>query len=251
MLRQVRQRLTYANVMATLAMFVALGGGAAWAANEWGSANIRDNTLESRDLKDNAGVRSGDVVNDTTAGGGLVGGDIRSNTLRGPDILESSLGKVPDADSLDGRDSTALGVTTKTNHQKTSECDARQTYTQCAPVTVWVPAGKRYEVTVFSSLAVAVQNAGGVRYCPSFDAGSGDFCMQGQGVPQSVSLAANYAESAASTGQILAEARTYTRKHTFSTFINPDVQQLIDSEELQANTTVIVRDASAPGPPID
>ena len=111
MLRKLRHHLTYANVMATTAMFIALGGGAAWAANEWGSANIRDDTLQSRDLKDNAGVKSGDVVNDTVRGGGLIGGDIRSNTLRGPDILESSLGKVPDADTVDGLDSSQLSFT--------------------------------------------------------------------------------------------------------------------------------------------
>ncbi len=80
MRRTLRQRLTYANVMATLAMFVALGG-SAYAAATIRSANVVDNSLESRDLKDNAGVRSKDVVNDRVTGGGLVGADVRANSL--------------------------------------------------------------------------------------------------------------------------------------------------------------------------
>ena len=96
------------NVVAYLALFFALGGTSAYAANEWNSSNIQDNTLQSRDLKDNAGVTSRDVVNDSVAGGGLVGGDIRANVLTGADIRESTLGKVPDADKLDGKDSSAF-----------------------------------------------------------------------------------------------------------------------------------------------
>ena len=86
MFRKFRSRLTYANVTATLALFLALGGGAAYAANEWNSANIQDNTLQSRDLKDNAGVKSADVVDDTASGGGLVGSDIRPDALTSNDV---------------------------------------------------------------------------------------------------------------------------------------------------------------------
>jgi hypothetical protein len=36
------------------------------------------------------------------------GGKVADNTLTGDDVLESGLGKVPDADTLDGKDSTAF-----------------------------------------------------------------------------------------------------------------------------------------------
>jgi hypothetical protein len=123
MLRKLRPRLTYANVTATLALFLALGGGAAYAANEWNSSNIQDNTLESRDLKDNAGVKSADVVDDTATGGGLrsrdifndgltsrdvkglTGADVTDDSLTGHDVDEETLETVPSARELGTRDS--------------------------------------------------------------------------------------------------------------------------------------------------
>ncbi len=44
MARSLRSRLTYANVMATLALFVALGG-TSYAAAKIGSAQIKDNSI--------------------------------------------------------------------------------------------------------------------------------------------------------------------------------------------------------------
>jgi hypothetical protein len=64
-----RPRLSYANVAATLALFVAVSTGTVYAANEWTGANI---------------------VNDS---------------LTGADIKEATLGRVPNADKLDGIDS--------------------------------------------------------------------------------------------------------------------------------------------------
>lgn len=127
MLSKLRSRRpTHTTVAAYLALFLALGGGAAYAANTIGSGDVVDNTLKSRDLKDNAGVRSNDVVNDVVPGGGLVGADIRpdaltssdvsaltgadvtNESLKGDDIDESTLGKVPDAEAIDGKDSSAF-----------------------------------------------------------------------------------------------------------------------------------------------
>ena len=107
-MRRLRSRLTYANVMSTIAVFLALTGGTAFALS--GS-----NTVFSDDITDNQ-VRSSDVRNDTLTGGGLASPDIRPNALRGSDINESSLERVPraanadNAGTLDGKDSTELGV---------------------------------------------------------------------------------------------------------------------------------------------
>ena len=69
-LRQIRSRVTYANVVATLALFIALGG-SSYAVLRVDSRSIVDNSVRSRDL------RNGDV--------------------RGRDVRESSLAKVPRA----------------------------------------------------------------------------------------------------------------------------------------------------------
>jgi hypothetical protein len=83
------------NVVAYVALFVALGG-TAYAAGTIGSADVIDNSLVSADLRDGAAVRSADVVDDTS-GAGLKGVDIAPDTLTGADIAESTLGTVPQA----------------------------------------------------------------------------------------------------------------------------------------------------------
>jgi hypothetical protein len=55
-----RSRLSYANVMATLAMFIALGG-SSYAAITITGKNVKDSSLTGRDIKNNS-VRSADVA---------------------------------------------------------------------------------------------------------------------------------------------------------------------------------------------
>jgi hypothetical protein len=74
--KNLRERLTYANVMATVAMFLALGGGA-WA--------LSQNSVGTRQLKPNA-VRSSDVRNEA-----LRGVDLRPNAITGPKVAPDSL----------------------------------------------------------------------------------------------------------------------------------------------------------------
>jgi hypothetical protein len=98
MLSRIRARLTYANVMATIAVFFALGGGAAYATHL---------VVRSSDIV-NGEVRGVDVANDSTAnaltgtdvsnadGGSLTGTDIRESTLsslaEGYNIANASFG---------------------------------------------------------------------------------------------------------------------------------------------------------------
>ena len=74
-----------AAVIACMALFVALGGGA-YAATQITSQDVKNNSLLSIDLKDGEGVK---------------GVDVKNNSLKGKDIDESSLGKVPAANQLD------------------------------------------------------------------------------------------------------------------------------------------------------
>lgn len=70
MLTRLRDKLSYANVVATLALFIALGGSAyAIGVGAIGSREIRDNSVRSR--------------------------DVRSNSLTGRDINERSLRVAP------------------------------------------------------------------------------------------------------------------------------------------------------------
>ena len=83
-----RERLTYANVMATVAVFLALGGGA-WALtrDRIGSGAIKDNSIRSRDIHKKT----------------IRGRDVARNSLRGGQISEASL----DASAFTGGTSAA------------------------------------------------------------------------------------------------------------------------------------------------
>jgi hypothetical protein len=95
-LRRIRQRLTYANVLSTLALFAALGGSS--------YAALR---IDSGDIANNS-VRAIDVRNRT-----LTERDIKRNTLGGRSIKESRLGRVPrarDADRVGGKTAAELVI---------------------------------------------------------------------------------------------------------------------------------------------
>lgn len=92
MLDHLRQRLTYANVMSTVAVFVALGG-SSYAALKIDSADIANNS-----------VRGVDVRNRT-----ISERDVKRNTLGGRSIKESRLGKVPRASNADRIGSLTAG----------------------------------------------------------------------------------------------------------------------------------------------
>ena len=96
MLDQLRRRLTYANVMATVAVFIALGG-SSYAALQVDSGDITNNS-----------VRGVDVRNRT-----LSDRDVKRNGLTGRSVRESRLGRVPharDADRLGGMTAADLVV---------------------------------------------------------------------------------------------------------------------------------------------
>jgi hypothetical protein len=70
-----RKHLTYANVVATLALFVALGGGA-YGVSQITSGDIKNDTIKSADLRDRKAVK---------------GSDVKRGTLGGKEIAEQSL----------------------------------------------------------------------------------------------------------------------------------------------------------------
>ena len=95
-------KLTYSNVVATLALFLSLGG-ASYALTV-GSGQIRDNSVRTKDLRNND-IRSKDIRNRT-----VVNRDVLSNTLGGLQINENTLSRVPDAARLEGRTASSFVV---------------------------------------------------------------------------------------------------------------------------------------------
>jgi len=101
-----RSRLSYSNVTATAALFIALGG-TSYAVIRVDSGDVVNNSLRSTDLRNNS-VRSRDVRDHT-----LRPRDLRRNGLGGGAVKESALGRVPlaaNAERLGGSPASDLRV---------------------------------------------------------------------------------------------------------------------------------------------
>ena len=85
MVREFRPRLTYANVTATLALFLAIGGGA------YAATQLPANSVGTKQLK------KGAVTKKKLADGSVTGAKVADQSLTGSDVNSSTLGTVPSA----------------------------------------------------------------------------------------------------------------------------------------------------------
>jgi hypothetical protein len=83
-----RPKLTYANVVATLALFIAVGGASAFAASQLGK-----NTVGTKQLKKNS-VTTAKIKKEA-----VTGAKVKKGTLTGTQINASTLGTVPTANA--------------------------------------------------------------------------------------------------------------------------------------------------------
>ena len=95
MLTRVRDRLTYANVISTIALFVALGGGA------YAAVTLPPKSVGTRQLKNKAVTRvkiADRAVNGRKLARNSVNGlKVTDDKLTGADVKEETLGQVPEA----------------------------------------------------------------------------------------------------------------------------------------------------------
>jgi hypothetical protein len=124
-----RRRLSYANVVATLALFVALGG-SSYAVIRVSSDDVTDNSLRSVDVRNNT-LRSRDI-NDHT----LRARDLRRNGLGSGAIKESALAPVPRAVRAD-----RLGNVTAQDLRVRCPSGTAATAGLCIETTARVPVG--------------------------------------------------------------------------------------------------------------
>lgn len=92
-MKLIRKKLTYANVMSSIAVFLVLGGGAAYAAKKIGSNQLKPNSVTTAKIKKNA-VTTAKIKNNavTTA-------KIKNDAVTGAKVNESTLGTVPSAEN--------------------------------------------------------------------------------------------------------------------------------------------------------
>ncbi len=98
-MRKIRSRLTYANVIATLALFIAIGGSA------YAATQLKKNSVGTKQIKNQAvtaaKIQNGAITGAQVKGGSLSGSNVANNSLTGTQINSSTLGKVPTAQTAD------------------------------------------------------------------------------------------------------------------------------------------------------
>jgi hypothetical protein len=170
------------------------------------------------------------------------GEQINSGTVEA-DRIEDGPGSNLNADQLDGLDSSAFGIKTAHNVSFTDECDTPNTFNECAPIAVTVPAGKTYLVSVWSSFtARGGASNQDVTFCSAKkDPGqTTPSCITPFGAQSMVTIEANQLGAAAASGETVPlSGGTYV----FSTAIKPTAQFTFDNFG-RVITKVLVRDAS-------
>ena len=121
MLGRIRSRLTYANVASSIALFIALGTGGAYAADTIGSSDIINESILSEDVK-NLEVKASDIAGAAVtnsklgnssvgsgkiADGGVATADLAAGAVDGSKILDAA---VANADLADGSVTSAKVV---------------------------------------------------------------------------------------------------------------------------------------------
>jgi hypothetical protein len=89
-MRAVGRRLTYANVVATLALFLALSGGVVWAAGKIGAKNLKANAVTAGKIKRNAVTNAKIRANAVTAAKIKAGAVDFTKLAPGTDLIASA-----------------------------------------------------------------------------------------------------------------------------------------------------------------
>jgi len=102
-MKQIRSRMTYANVMSTIAVFLLLGGATAFAATKIGTKELKTGAVTAAKLKSGA-VTTPKLKNNAVTGpkiknAAVTGAKIADNAVTGAKVDESTLGTVPSAES--------------------------------------------------------------------------------------------------------------------------------------------------------
>jgi hypothetical protein len=109
--KQIRKRLTYANVMSSIAVFLVIGGASAFAAihlgkNTVGTKQLKKNAVTTAKIKNNAvttaKIKNNAVTNAKIKNNAVTGAKVTDGSLTGADIDVGTLGTVPDSNTVAG-----------------------------------------------------------------------------------------------------------------------------------------------------
>lgn len=100
-MKQIRTRLTYANVVSSLALFLVLSGATAFAATKIGANELKANAVKTgkivKEAVTTSKLKNSAVTTDKIADLAVTTGKIANDAVTGEKVKESTLGQVPDA----------------------------------------------------------------------------------------------------------------------------------------------------------
>jgi hypothetical protein len=240
------------NAIALLALFVALGGTSFAAVIVTSNSqvgpdtisghkpptgahsNIISGSLTTTDLADggvtNNKLQKASVSNGKLAANAVDGTKVADNSLTGADVNESTLGRVPDAARLGGVDAADFRPGSAMASQRTDACAQVGTWQLCAPVSITVPSGTYYKVSVNTSMTAWGVTAGtGGLFCA---ASEGPSCINGH--PSGFTLIPNQYTNVAHNGSAYFGAGT----HTFGMAARFDIAPGANIETAYTTTTI-------------
>jgi hypothetical protein len=166
---KIRKRLTYANVMSTIAVFLVLGGGAAFAASK-----LAKNSVGTKQLKKNA-VTTPKIKNNA-----VTGAKIKDGTITGSKINLGTLGTVPNA----------TNATNATNAGNASTVNGRSV----TKIFAKIPPGSTQTVGTFGGYSINVICSAGGNPEITLSIGSTDGDYEAFGTGQGVGAFFNRAQ---------------------------------------------------------
>ena len=207
-----------------------------------GSAKISAGGVGGSDLA-NGAVGSAKLADGAVAGAKLAdaavsGAKIADGSVSGADIDESTLGPVPDAALLGGRPASSYLGLSRSRSVATDDCvTSAGAWFGCAPISIEVPAGRTYSITVMAVVNALSPVNQVIAFCA---ANAGPTCLDPSGIADFLTVPASYAMG------VSTNTSTVTGPATFVAQTAVRVQvALVAVPQAKATTTVHVYDIGA------
>ncbi len=129
-MKQIHKRLTYANVMSSIAVFLILGGATAFAATKIGANELKANAVKTGKIVKEAvtagKLKNGAVTNAKIAAGAVTTDKLANDAVTGDKAKESTFSQVPSAANADTVGGNHLGFAHITFAGTTPSVDTAQ-----------------------------------------------------------------------------------------------------------------------------
>lgn len=136
LLSKIRKRLTYSNVMSSLAVFLVLGGASAYAAKKVGSHDLKANSVTTAKIKKNAvttvKIKKNAITTAKIKNDAIATGKIKNGAVTGDKVNLATLGTVPNSATTDVI-KASRGSISKDQHTTAFEYGPFKVVVKCTP----------------------------------------------------------------------------------------------------------------------